>query len=222
MLEATAVAKLATMNTTLLKDLPLEDVLALHPLLNAQAFQYGKARKVRPIKARPINTILDKGEQTQSIWEHILLATLEGSQAIKRDSMVCWGVNNDVWQQDTKKLHAKYTPTEVDVDGWVTFVPKPGDDAVMNSFQVTDEFSLGPVGGFCIINPKWGDERLIPAKVFEDAGIDPVACGLKPGDQIKAYLHYGVQDDWVLQNQKDAADTYRVARGFFDATYEVE
>jgi hypothetical protein len=223
-LDQSALAKVVTMNTTLLKQLPLDDVLAVHPLLNAQAFQYGKARKVKPIKVRPINTILDTSEQSQSIWEKMLLATLEGAQSLKRDAMICWGVNNDVWQQTAKKLHDKYAPTEIDADGWVTFVPKPGDDAIMNAFQVIEDTPFtrcGPAGGFAIINPWWGDERLIPVGIFEVAGIDPAACGLKPGEMVKAYLHFGVSGDWVLQNQKDSTDTYRIAKGFFDATYEV-
>ena len=221
MLGSKMVAQVATMNTELLKQLSLEEVLELHPLLNAFQFPYGKARKVRPIKARPINTILDKGDQTLSVFEKMLLSTLEGAQSLKRDSFICWGVNNDVWQQASKKLHDKYTPTEVDVDGWITFVPKEGDDAVMNAFQISEQH--GPCGGFAIINPWWGDERVIPVKVFQEAGINPVECGLTVSDvQAKAYLHFGIKGDWVLQNQNDHADVYRVAMNFFDATYEME
>jgi hypothetical protein len=147
------------------------------------------------------NTILDKSEQTQAIWEKMLLATLEGTQSLKRDSFVCWGVNNDVWQQKADKLHDKYTPTEIDEDGWVTFVPKDTDDAVMNAFLVPASM-CAPAGGFSITNPWWGDERMIKS--------------------AKTYLHYGVAGDCVLQNVKDAQDTYRIAKSFFDATYEWE
>lgn len=213
------VSRLVTMNTALLKELTLEDVLSVHPLLNAQAFHYVQARKVKPIKARPINTILDKSPQTQSVWEKLLLATLEGQQSLKRDSFICWGVNDDVWQQTQKKLHDKYAPTETDVDGWTTYMPKPSDDAVMNAFEVVGQY--GPCGGFSIINPWWGDERLVPREVLVSAGIDPVQCGLKDGDMVKLHLHYGVVQDMVLQNRKDNTDTYRVARAFFDATYEL-
>lgn len=216
------VARLVTMNTRLLKDLPLEEVLRVHPILNAQAFPYVCVRKVKAIKARPINTILDKSDQTQSVWDKLLLATLEGQQTLKRDSFVCWGVNDDVWQQTGKKLHDKYMPTETDVDGWTTYVPKPGDDAIMNAHQVTAEHQLGPAGGFSIINPWWGDDRRVPRQMLEAAGIDPVSCGLNDGEQVKLYLHFGVEGDWVLQNLKDKVDTYRCARSFFDATYEVE
>jgi len=218
-------ARIATMNTVLLKDLPLDEVLEIHPLLNAQAFGFGSARKVKPIRAKPVNAILDKGQP--SILEKVLLSTLEGAQAIKRDAFVCWGVNDDVWQQAKDKLHSKYTPTEVDEDGWITFVPKEGDDAVMNAYQVSAaNHSLGEAGGFSIINPWWGDERVMSVTTLESLGIDPQSCGLKPidpegGEQVKLYLHYGKDGDWVLQNRKDSADCYRVAKSFFDATYEI-
>lgn len=213
------VGRLVTMNPLLLKECSLDDVLAVHPLLNAQAFSYVPVRKVKPIKARPINTILDKSPQTQSVWDKMLLSTLEGQQVLKRDSFVCWGVNEDVWQQTGKKLHDKYRPVETDVDGWTTYVPKEGEDSVMNGCQVLGNH--GPFGGFSIINPWWGDERLVPIDVLAQCGIDPVLCGLKVSDPVKLYLHYGVEGDWVLQNRKDNTDTYRVARAFFDATYEV-
>ena len=220
MLTQGTIAKLVTMNTELLKEMSLEDVLIFHPLLNAQGFSYGTARKTKPIKARPINSILDKEDGDQSVFEKMLLSTLEGSQPLKRGSFICWGVDNDVWQQAKDKLHKKYTPTEVDEQGWVTFVPKEGPDAEMNCHQVTvADGSLGPVGGFCVINPTWGDERLVPADMLAAAGIDPEACGLKGGDQVKVYLHYGVEGDFVLQNKTDSTDTYRIAKKFFNSTY---
>lgn len=200
MIDSTVVAKIATMNTELLKELSLEEVLGFHPLLDAQSLSFGKARKVKPIKARPINTILDKNDL--GVFEKMLLSTLEGAQTLKRDAFICWGVDNDVWQQDKKKLHAKYNPTEMDEDGWVTFVPKEGDDAVMNACQITEAIAqLGPCGGWSINNPWWGDERVIPS------------LG-------KAYLHYGIAGDWVMQNQKDKTDVYRISSKFFNSTYE--
>jgi hypothetical protein len=215
------VARIATGNVLLLKDLSLEEVLEFHPLLNAQGFDYGQARKVKPIKARPINTILDKGEQTHSVFEKMLLSTLEGTETLKRDAFICWGVNNDVWQQAGKKLHDKYTPTEIDEDGWTTFVPK--EDVVENSYPVTSaKHNLGPCGGFSIINPWWGDERVASSTILAEAGVSADESGLKPGDDVKLYLHYGVDGDQVIQKQSDHVDTYRVAKAFYEATYEGE
>ena len=223
MLSQGTISKLVTMNTTLLKEMSLEDVFVFHPLLNVQRFTFGKARKTKPIKARPINTILDKDDGEQSVFEKVLLSTLEGSQPLKRGSFICWGVDNDVWQQDGKKLHQKYTPISMDEYGWVTFEPKQGDDALMNSHQVTSvDHQLGEANGFLIINPWWGDERLVPGALLSSLGIDPEQCGLKPGENVKVYLHYGVGGDWVLQNMKDAADVYRIGERFFSSTYQIE
>lgn len=222
-LDLDKVLKAITLNVGVLKEMSLADVLAVHPLVNAAGLAYGKARKTKPIKVRPVNTILDKSPQTQTIFEKMLLSTLEGAQSLKRDSMICWGVDGDVWQQTKKKLDQKYTPTEMDEDGWVTYVPKEGDDAVMNYHTVTaEDAELGPGDGFAIINPTWGDERVVSREVLEAAGIDPVACGLKAtGDAWKVYLHYGKAGDTVLQNQKDSTDMYRIAAAFFVSTYEV-
>lgn len=238
--------RLCTGNPTLLKQLDIQEALEIHPLLNAQAFRFGTAKKTRPIRARPINTILDKSCPT--VYESLLLDTLEATQPIKPGSMICWGEAGDVWQQSSKKLHDKYQPMEMDEDGFVVFVPKDGPDSVMNSFQVVaDQHQVGEYGGWSIINPWWGDTRFIDpteAKAllaqfgvdFEGSGV----CVVEEGDddakkdasrigKAKVCLHYGLsrvgdetQQDWVLQNRKDAIDTYRVKESFFDSTYEVE
>lgn len=187
-----SIAKLITGNPAFLKELSIAEVLEIHPLLNAQAFQYGSARKTRSIKARPINTILDKTET--SIFEDLLLNTLEGAQSLKRGSFICYGEAGDVWQQAGDKLQKKYTPVFVDEDGWITFEPKQGDDALMNVCQITrDNFNLGEFGGFSILNPWWGDERVVDRSVFEDAGINLSLAGFSDASQVKVYLHFGVE-----------------------------
>jgi hypothetical protein len=197
----------------MLKDLALEDVLKFHPLINAQDLPFRTVQKTKPIKARPINTILDKSDQ--SVFEKMLLATLEGSQDLKRDSFICWGVDDDVWQQDKTKLDKQYDITDVDADGWLTCVPKP--ESPKNGCQVVElpnGVAFGPEGGFSIINPKWGDKRVIPASVLQ-------AAGIKAEVDVTAYLHYGVKEDWILQAPSEAADVYRVALKFFRSTYDV-
>lgn len=199
------IARIATLNTSLLKDMPIEDVLELHPLIDAQQLEYRQVQKTRPIKAKPLSLIIiDK-----SVESKILLATLEGNQDLKASSFVCWGVDNDVWQQAGDKLHAKYTPVSVDANGWTLFQPKP--DSPVNACQIEEKdylsgihdghvVSLGPCLGFSIENPAWGDQRVVEG-------------------QIK-YLHYGIADDYVMQGLNDAKDTYRIAKKFFDNTYE--
>lgn len=203
-----AIARIATLNTEMLKDLPLEDVLAVHPLINSQGLAFGTVQKTKPIKARPLNTIIDKSDQ--SVFEKMLLSTLEGSQDLRRDAFICWGIDNDVWQQDKRKLLKQYDITDIDEDGWLTCTPKP--ESPKNGHKVMDG-DFGLADGFAIINPKWGDRRTIPASVLQAAGIDSDV------DQV-VYLHYGVKGDWVLQTPSDLTDTYRVADKFFRSTYE--
>ena len=214
-----SIAKVFTGKPELLKDLDVATVLALHPLLDAQSLDYVDVKKTVPIKARPINTILDKGEGELSIFEKMLLGTLEGSQTLKRDAFICWGVDNDVWQQAKKKIDDQYTLTDVDCDGWLTFTPKP--EAERNGSQIV-QGDFGPAGGWACINNTWGDRRVVSADVLAEAGIDPVAAGYKSqGGQYIVNLHYGVQNDWVIQRKEDQFDTYRIAETFFRNTHSV-
>jgi hypothetical protein len=197
---AVDVDRLLTMNTEMLKELALEDVLRIHPLINGQELAYRLARKVKPMKAKPISTIL----HDDTVASKIVLATLEGHQAAKANSYVCWGVDNDVWQQTEAKLHSSYNLVHVDPDGWIHCEPK--DDAPRNACQVTAEvcqsigFESGPYGGFSVLNPSYGDERVLEGR--------------------QVWLHYGILNDYILQMPQDLIDTYRVARKFFDNTYE--
>jgi hypothetical protein len=187
--------KLATKNMALLQEMAAEEVLQLHPLIQLDQLNFYKVQKTRTIRARPISTLIG----CDSVLAKMVLATLEGNQALKAGSFVCWGVDNDVWQQSEKNLHAKYTPTQVGADGWTTFTPKP--DSPVNAMQITgDTFSLGAAGGFSVKNPGWGDERVIDGK--------------------KTYLQYGVDGDYILQGLTDPNDLYIVAKKFFDNTYE--
>lgn len=221
MFNLNAVSAALTGNPLLLKDLDLETVLTLHPLQNAHGFNYVDVQKTKPIHARPINSILDKAETERSVFEKLLLGTLEGAQNLKRDAFVCWGIDDDVWQQSKKKLTDQYDIVDVDEDGWLLCNPKP--ESPRNGYKVTSaRHSFGPNGGFAVINPVWGDRRVVSRSNLKMAGIDPEAAGLKSeGDSIIIHLHYGVDGDWVLQRKEDATDIYRVARSFFDNTHEV-
>lgn len=187
------IARLATLNVALLKDMSVEEVLELHPLIDAQQLTYRQVQKVKPIKAKPLSTILID----ESVAAKVLLATLEGAQDLKAGAFVCWGVDNDVWQQSGEKLHSKYDPVSVDAQGWTTFKPKL---ELCNACQITEDMVLGPCLGFSVENPQWGDQRVVDGRA--------------------KYLHYGVAGDYVMQGLNDPLDTYRIAKKFFDNTYE--
>ena len=117
--------------------------------VDAQTLEYQTAQKTKSIKAKPINQILTD----ESVFAKFVLDTLEGSQVVKANSMCCLGIGNDVWQQDKKKLFAKYNVTDCDPDGWMTCEPKP--DVDVDATQVHEEFS---------VIAQWGEERMIDGK----------------------------------------------------------
>jgi len=188
------VAKIATMNGELLKDMSLEEVLQIHPLIDPADLNFRKAEKVRPIKVKPLSTIL----ADPTVAEHVVLATLEGQEALAANAYVCWGVDNDVWQQTEQKLHDKYDLGHLDPDGWVHCEPKPENET--NACQVLEaEHQLGPYAGFSLICP-WGDERVMDGK--------------------KVNLQYGIANDYVMQVPTDPTDVYRITLKMFRNTYE--
>ncbi len=191
-------AKLATKNLPLLSEMTADEVLLLHPVVPTTDLQWKIVKKTKPIKARPINTILDKSDP--SIFEQLLLKTLEGSQGLRRNSFICVGEAGDCWQQTKDKLHDKYIPAEVDEDGWTEFRPKATNKA--HGVQITEDFQIGPYDGFSVVNPWWGDRRIVEG---EDR-----------------HYQFGVKGDWILQNPSDPQDTYIVAEKFFENTYVVQ
>lgn len=189
-------AKLATLNGDMLKSMSVEEILAIHPLIDVSQLVFRKARKTKPIKVRAVNTLL----MDESIFAKVLLATLEGNQSLKANSFVCWGVDNDVWQQAEDKLHAKYDLKHVDPDGWIHCEPKP-ENATFVCEITPENCNPGPASGISVLG-LWGDERVLG------------------GEQV--YLQYGVIGDYVMQNVDDPTDVYRCDRSRFDNTYEFE
>lgn len=180
----------ATLNLSILATLSVDEILELHPLVEVNKLKFSKAKKTKPIKVKPINSILSD----TSIQSKILLATLEGNQALKTNSFVCWGVDNDLWQQAEDKLHQKYLLQHVDPDGWIHCVPKA--DNATNASLIEGK---GPFGGFSVIG-RWGEEQNVNGK--------------------KVYLQYGVSGDYIMQSIEDSTDIYRIDKRIFDNTYE--
>lgn len=155
------IAKIATMNMTLLKEMDVQEVLHLHPLLDPHQLKFVKVQKTKPIKVKALSTILSD----DSVMNKILLSTLEGHQDLKANSFVCWGIDNDVWQSTGKAIHSKYFPVSLDEQGWTTFKPIenfPVDACLITGYS--EDVPLGPFQGFSVPNPAWGDNRVIEGK----------------------------------------------------------
>lgn len=102
------------------------------------------ARKVQPIRAKPLaNLLVDR-----SILSKFLLDTLEGTAAIGDGVVICRGDAGDVWQQIPSKLLKKYDVTDIDSEGWLICTPKPENS--INIMEVTPDMA-GNNGEFYIL-----------------------------------------------------------------------
>lgn len=149
-----------------------------------------KAQKTKNVRAKSLASLLTD----QTVRGKFLLDTLEGTQALGHGSIVCLGVENDVWQQTSKKLFAKYTVTSVDDNGWMTCEPKPENET--NAFEVTEDMTDG-MGKFYIIG-QWGKDS--PDGPRQD----------------------GVVGDWIGNNPEDPDDVWIIVKKIFNNTYSLK
>jgi len=215
MLSPETLSAVLTMNKPLLGQIPLADMLAVHPIFEARKLQpYVQVQKTKNILAIP-GALLCRDPSGPDIF---LINTLEANEGFDPNAWVCRGEGGDIWPQADGKLKSKYVCVDHRQDGWSEWEPKPENP--FNGHQMTDaDGKFGPKGGFCIINGYWGQARTLTAdeeKMLVDMGIEVIKD--KDG---KVCFHYGLKNDWVLQNPTDRVDTYRVAIGFFTATYDV-
>ncbi len=108
-----------------------------------------KARKTKPILARPIDTLINDA----NVASKLLLTTLEVEQALQTGALVCIGAANDAWQQTEKALLKKYNLTSFQ-SGWMIMTPKPENEAL--AVEITADF-CDPEGKFQI-HGKWGQK----------------------------------------------------------------
>lgn len=161
---------------------------------------YTRASKTKSIIARPLGTII----VDQDIACKLLLDTLEGTQEIsqsKTDTMVCVGVNNDVWQQDKYKLLQKYDVVDFTKDGWCVCKPKPENE--VNSFHVTKAFL-----------ESMSEDYLASAS---DLGFSIVGQWGK--ESPDGFLQFGVAGDYICQNISDETDVWIVKQFLYRSSY---
>jgi len=107
------------------------------------------AKKIKPIKAKPIVSLLvDK-----SVISKFLVDTLEAKEPLGKNSIICIGESGDVWQQEPKKLLKKYKVNAIDDDGWLICEPYP--DNAVDCYQV--DFSINTYSGEHYLEAKWGE-----------------------------------------------------------------
>lgn len=158
-------------------------------LLDTSAALWRIAKKTRPLRAKPMVTLL----VDRSIMAKFLVDTLEAKEPVSPDAMFCIGESNDAWQQTAKKLLDKYTVTDIDADGWMVCVPKPENS--VQFFEVTQAHldaaaqALGPSEGAYIVGA-WGQTI--------DGIANLQACSV--GDFI-ARNRTDLVDQWVVRRK---------------------
>lgn len=79
------------------------------------------AKKVKPIRAKPLVSIL----VDRSVLNKLLVTTLEANEPLGDGAVICVGESGDIWQQMPNKLLAKYDVISIDPEGWMVCDPKP-------------------------------------------------------------------------------------------------
>lgn len=122
-----------------------------------------------------------------------LIQTLEGTQAVRNvpGTMVCIGIDADVWQQGRDKLFAKYNITGIDDNGWLLCEPKP--DVQVECYQVLTETPF-------TIKSKWG--KKCDDGTYEQTG--------QPGDYV-VRAKGNASDLWIVA-QKIFDATYEIVK----------
>lgn len=160
------------------------------------------AVKCRPIKARPVNDVID----THSlIFNKLLLRTLEGNISLRADAIFCIGEAGDVWMQDISKLEKKYTAIEKDINGWVEYQPKPENET--DVIEVTSSLIPTPPdqetdGKFYIIG-QWGENIIFQTHSEKN-------------------VQRGEIGDFICRNRTDHSDVWIVRRRLFLNTYAIK
>ncbi len=166
-------------------------------ILDTSAIPWGVAKKTKPLRAKPMVTLLvDK-----SVMAKFLVDTLEAREAVGPNAMFCIGESNDAWQQTPKKLLDKYNVTNIDDEGWMVCVPKPENS--VEFVEVTRELL----------------ERNGVWEAYLEAG-----CGYLQGEWGQTYEgHENLQQfslgDFIARNREDIADQWVVRRKIWVNSY---
>ena len=161
-----------------------------HPILDPDLLEFRTAKKIKHLIAKPMQDIL----KDKTIVHKFLLASMEGEQVLKTNSMVCIGNEDDAWQQEPATLLKKYNVTGYTDDGWAICEPKPENENW--ACQIPEDHP--PFSVICL----WGREFMVD------------------GQQV--FLLFGKPGDYVLRSKTDPNDVWIVDQKLFRSTYEIE
>lgn len=155
----------------------------LESVVDTSTATFGRAKKTRPIQAKPLSSVLVDA----SVISKFLIGTLEGKEPVTIANLLCVGEVGEPWQQSPKALLKKYDITNITAEGWLVCTPKPENEV---------EFYFADKAGYIV--GLWGET------IDGVANLQAVAVG----DAI-ARQTYDYNDQWVVRrNLFDA--TYSV------------
>lgn len=163
---------------TALLEQQYNEVLVKSPLIDVDSLNFVRAKKTKPLRAKPMAQIL----VDPSVREKFLLQTLEGNQILKAGSIMCVGIGNDAWQQTQANLFKKYTVESVDDNGWMTCQPKPENE--VQAAEITEEFK-----NTFSLKAQWGEEYFVNgAQTFLQFGITGDFVLRRPDDNSDLWI----------------------------------
>lgn len=138
-------------------------------------FKWNKAVKVGGMFAIPLTKLFTD----ITVAKHFTLQTLEGPQQVKEDLILCIGTNKtDPWMQSIENILRKYLLENVTPDGWMYFIPKPGNEVLC--YQVRQEDFDPGVDGFEVYaaygEKVWPDGPDKPHKHVQSGKIGDFVC----------------------------------------------
>ena len=112
------------------------------------------AKKTGGMKAIPVKLAVNTIDA--KLLQAVVLSTLEGTQALNPNKLLCQGAHGgEFWQQTTEKAMAKYDLVTFDTDGWAVFKPKDGPSAYIQAFQTNLDMA-GPDGLVKLLGASYG------------------------------------------------------------------
>lgn len=163
-------------------------------ILRTEHKLWSRAKKTSQLRAKPIASII----QDPLILGVFKLETLEATEVLAAEAVLCIGPTGDVWQQSGKALLKKYTVISIDPAGYLVCEPKPENE--VQFFELTKDL-VGMDSGddsYVLIQGLYGETIL---------GI-PNLQKAKVGDFICRQVH-DHNDQWVVQ-RKIFLNTYTV------------
>ncbi len=143
-------------------------------IIDTSGKKWGTATKGASMHVRPSESVI-----LPEFLDSFKLITLEGLAVLRPDTILCKGINGELWCQEFSTVRAKYD-IEKEKDGWSKCTPKAG-----NSVQ----FFISTENGW--VQGQWGDDVRGVGKNLQEVSKGDAVCR-NPKDTT---------DQWVVRRE---------------------